>query len=153
MGYSTQFKGRIEIEPPLNGTEIDYLKKFAETRRMNRRKGPYYVEASGFYGQEHEEDVLDYNTPPVGQPGLWCQWVPTPDGTALVWDQGEKFYCADEWMAYLIDHFLKPNAVVKETGLFDFFQDHILSGVVLAQGEEVDDRWTLTVVNNEMAVD
>ena len=38
------------------------------------------------------------NTPPFGQPGLWCQWVPTDDGHALVWNGHEKFYRSSGWM-------------------------------------------------------
>ncbi len=66
-------------------------------------------------------DLTYFNTPPgqatdfdVGygpgderaQPGLWCQWVPTPDGEAIVWNQGEKFRNFVEWIEYLIRWFV-----------------------------------------------
>ena len=152
MGYTTTFIGKINIEPVLNAEEIDYLNKFSGTRRMNRIKGPYYVDNAGMAGQDHEEDILNYNQPPDGQPGLWCQWVPTEDGSALVWDEVEKFYDAAEWMKYLIEHFLKPGPIAKsiEPDRFTFLRGHTLSGVIEAQGEESDDRWDLVVADNKV---
>lgn len=70
MGYTTEFYGAVEVQPPLNEKEIEYLKKFADTRRMDRRNGPYFVEGSGFCGQGSDSDIYDYNRPPPGQPGL-----------------------------------------------------------------------------------
>jgi hypothetical protein len=63
MGYTTDFSGKIQIEPPLNKEEIQYLRKFNETRRMHRKNGPYFVDGAGFMGQSQEADVLDYNRP------------------------------------------------------------------------------------------
>lgn len=161
MGYTTEFYGEVNVDPPLNGDEISYLRKFAETRRMNRTKGPYFVDGAEFMGQAHEEDILDYNSPPPGQPGLWCQWVPTDDGRSIVWDQGEKFYDADAWMVYLINHFLKVGAHAS-IAMHDFniniqyfknFQfNHVLNGEFEAIGEESDDRWLLVVTNNIVTV-
>ncbi|GII86164.1 hypothetical protein Ssi03_41540 [Sphaerisporangium siamense] len=163
MGYTTEFKGRVRVGPPLNSHEIHYLTRFASTRRMNRRNGPYYC-GTGFAGQDHEPDIVDYSRPPAGQPSLWCQWTPTEDGHALEWNGAEKFYDPVEWMAYLIDTFLRPGATVQQEMVarvpaadgggwyapeFAFFTcDHVLNGEILAQGEEFDDRWTLRVTDN-----
>jgi hypothetical protein len=147
MGYTTDFSGSIAIEPPLNQQEIDYLNKFSGTRRMSCEQGPYYVGRGGFAGQDHGPDVRDYNRPPVGQPGLWCQWVPTADGSAIEWNGGEKFYDSEEWMAYLIGHFLKPGAAASAE--LSFLQaNHTLNGTIKAQGEDMDDRWKLVVKDN-----
>lgn len=149
MGYHTEFSGSVKIEPPLNAQEIEYLRKFNQTRRMDRKKGPYFVDGTGFAGQGHDDDINDFNRPPFGQPGLWCQWTPTEDGTALEWDGGEKFYSADAWMAYVIDHFLKPGARAKSE--LPFLQaNHVCNGVIEAQGEDRDDEWQLHVENNKV---
>jgi hypothetical protein len=150
MGYTTDFTGVVAIVPPLNRAEIDYLNAFAETRRMHRSNGPYYVQGSGDFGQGRDDDVIDYNQHPVGQPSLWCGWVPSDDGTAIEWNGVEKFHDADEWMAYLIDHFLKPAAVTsRDGGQFEqFTYDHVLNGCIEAQGEDPDDLWRLVVANN-----
>jgi hypothetical protein len=160
MGYDTEFTGHITVSPPLNAAEIGYLRKFANTRRMNRRKGPYFVDGSGYAGQGHDADILDHNTPGEGQPGLWCKWVPTDDGTAIEWSGAEKFYDGMEWMAYLIDHFLTANATASRAPAHvaayftGFTFDHVLNGEIEAQGEESDDHWLLVVkVNVVSAVD
>lgn len=147
MGYTTQFQGRIEIVPPLNQAEIDFLTKFANTRRMDRRNGPYFVDGSGFMGQGEDADVINHNVPPAGQPGLWCKWVPTEDGTSLVWDEREKFYHSVEWMKYLIHHFLEQGAIAAAE--LPFLQaNHRLNGSIMAQGEDMNDRWKLIVTDN-----
>lgn len=154
MGYTTDFEGTVAVDPPLNQHEIAYLRKFAETRRMDREQGPYFVDGSGFAGQGRDADVRDHNMPPAGQPGLWCQWVPAEDGAAIEWDGGEKFYCAEEWMRYLIEHFLRPgaHASADSSGCFEGFTfDHVLSGVIDAQGEDDDDRWRLVVQDNRVS--
>ena len=147
MGYTTDFDGEVSIDPPLNAEEISFLRKFNNTRRMAREKGPYYVDGSGMCGQDRESDITDYNSPPRGQPGLWCQWIPSDDGTIIVWDGGEKFYNAEEWMEYIIDHFLAPNAKAKKQ--LPFLQaNHTVNGTIHAQGEERGDIWAIVVTDN-----
>ena len=152
MGYTTEFYGKINVTPPLNEDEITYLRLFNKTRRMDRKKGPYFVGGKGDYGQDKEEDVRDYNQPPKGQPGLWCQWVPSEDGSGIEWDGNEKFYESEEWMAYIIDHFLKPGAIAKtvEKNGSVKFVDHVCNGVIEAQGEDRGDIWKLVVKDNKV---
>jgi hypothetical protein len=153
MGYTTEFNGWVKVEPPLSEKEVQYLKKFNKTRRMRRTNGPYYVGGSGFMGQGKDYDVIDYNNPPTGQPGLWCQWVPTDDGTAIKWDGREKFYDPVEWMEYLINHFIGSTPIAPlETNELHFFRSHVLNGEIEAQGEDSDDRWKLVVKNNVVTV-
>jgi hypothetical protein len=151
MGYTTEFTGSVAVVPPLNLSEITYLRKFNETRRMSRTRGPYYVGGGGYMGQDREEDVLDYNNPDPTQPGLWCKWMPTEGGDAIEWDGNEKFYCSEEWMVYLIDHFLKLGAAAASSGeqqFTGFTFDHVVNGVIEAQGEDADDMWRLVVKDN-----
>ena len=138
MGYTTNFVGEFSVEPALKDEHREYLEMFAETRRMQRdpaiastlpdplreavglpigEDGGYFVGpvpesigegVFGARGQAKDDSVTDYNTPPTGQPGLWCQWVPSEDGSLIVWDEGEKFYYYVDWLRYLIEHFLKP---------------------------------------------
>lgn len=138
-----------------------YLKKFSETRRMQRYSkkvkempdpireaaglplGPeaaYFVGGKGFMGQGEDESILDYNKPPRGQPGLWCQWVPSKDGTAILWNGMEKFYYYIEWMEYLIKHFLKP-------------WGYVLNGEVTWQGEEFEDSGVIRIKDNRIKVE
>ncbi len=159
MGYSTDFDGQVTVTPPLNAHEVAYLRKFSDSRRMDRKNGPYFI-GSGDFGQDHDADIRDYNRPPTEQPGLWCNWEPTEDGTAIQWNGSEKFYDSPDWMAYLIDTFLKPGATVaaemanpvpgrvypEEFG--HFTSDHTVDGTIDAQGDDPEDRWQLVVTAN-----
>ena len=147
MGYTTTFDGVINVDPPLSDAEVAYLKKFSRTRRMNCQQGPYYVDRGGGYGQDHGPDVIDYNEPPAGQPGLWCKWVPTDDGEGIEWDGNEKFYESVEWMQYLIDHFIGPSPLAQNQ--LPFFTGHNCNGQLEASGEEAGDLWLLVVKNNK----
>jgi hypothetical protein len=167
MGYHTEFIGEVNVEPPLNAAEVEYLKRFSSTRRMWRKSGPYTVvdnlpsvnpnwpvsEWDRKVGQVETADVLDYNSPPPGQPGLWCQWEPTDDGKFIRWDGGEKFYDSPQWMEYLITNFLQEGAAASRSGdpqFADFTFNHVLNGVINAEGEEQGDVWKLIVTNNDV---
>ena len=72
----------------------------------SERRASYFVGGQGFMGQDHDPSIVDHNQPPVGQPGLWCQWTPNEDGSAIEWDGNEKFDDPTEWIADLIEHFI-----------------------------------------------
>ncbi len=164
MGYHTDFDGEFTVTPTLKPEHRAYLKQFAETRRMRRdmditdkrpdpirkavglrvgRDGGYFVGEGGTCGQgdwgwgEAPKDagILDNNTPPSGQPGLWCQWTPSSDGTCIDWDGGEKFYSYTEWITYLIKHFLAP-------------WGYKLNGIVEWNGEEQGDMGRIVITDN-----
>ena len=160
MGYTTDFTGSFKVTPDLTAKHLVYLNTFAKTRRMKRnakltakrpdpvratvdlpvgKEGGYFVGDTSYYGQTKTSDVLDYNNPPSEQPGLWCQWVPSEDGSAIVWDEGEKFYNYVEWLRYLIEHFLAP-------------WGYKLNGSVEWRGEEDDDRGRIVVKDNIVTV-
>jgi len=111
------------------------------------KEGSYYV-GEGEGGGYNEPSVMNHNRPPGGneyaddfpewgQPGLWCQWVPNEDGTALEWDGNEKFYNYTKWLQYLLDHFL-------------IRWGYELNGEVTWQGEEGGDIGTLSVKGHEV---
>lgn len=140
---------------------IAYLQAFSNTRRMKRdpaiadkfpdpvrhkvglpigKEGGYFVAGRGVAGQDRDQSILDYNNPPKGQPGLWCHWKPTEDGTAILWDQGEKFYDYVKWIDYLIAHFLGP-------------WGYVLNGVVKWVGEDRSDRGKIVIKENDVLVE
>ena len=97
--------------------------------------GEYFVGSDADFGQNHTIDIVNYNSPPSTQPGLWCQWVPNEDGTKIEWDGGEKFYHYVEWLQYLVSNFIGP-------------WGYKLNGVVRWEGEDPDDVGTIVVDNN-----
>lgn len=158
MGYSTTFKGSIQVEPPLSPEEIKFLQGFARTRRTQRKEGPYYVapeqsKTVSFdqsVGQDYgNPNVTDMNNPPLGQPGLWCQWEPTDDGKAIEWNGSEKFYDSLEWMQYLMDHFIGPKPIASQLPAFKFLKPHKCNGEIAAQGDDPSDQWKLVVKNGK----
>jgi hypothetical protein len=158
MGYTTNFKGQVNLSHALTEEQSLYLRTFNRTRRMKRSPevlqelfngehglsgqygldGMYFCRDDGRHGQSQDKSILDYNSPPDGVPGLWCQWVPNDEGTALEWDEGEKFYRYTEWMKFIIEHFLTPWGIVA-------------NGEIKWQGKDFDDRGKLIVVNNAVS--
>lgn len=146
MGYHTEFSGQLTIEPPLTKEQVQYINKFSDTRRMQRDPDqlahmpdpireavnlPLGVNGGYYVGQDRDA-VIEYNRPPSGQPGLWCQWVVSHDGSVLEWDGGEKFYEYGDWLRYLIEHFFSK-------------WGRTLEGKICWQGEESDDRGIIYV--------
>jgi len=164
MGYTTDFRGSVKLNPPLNEAQVAYLTAFANTRRMERdpdllppdplreavglppgEEGEHFVGGEGFKGQSADESVINSNYG-GSQPSLWAQWVPNgatgwdsdgTAGTALVWDGGEKFYSYVEWMVFYIEHFLKPWGIVA-------------NGTIEWRGEDWGDSGAIVVVDNEV---
>lgn len=148
MGYTTRFLGKFEFDRPLDDETYTLLKWISTTRRMKRQgldekygvDGEFYFNPNSTnFGQEVDTSIADYNAPPSTQPGLWCQWTPTDDRTALVWDDGEKFYHYIEWLEYLIVKILSPRG-------------YVLSGECEWQGEDPDDFGRILVSNNVVFV-
>ena len=163
MGYTKDFTGEFTVTPALDAAQVAYLAAFNKTRRMQRDEqvtvtrpdpvrdavglpvgpqGGYFVGAGGGYGQEDGDrkslGIVDYNQPPTGQPGLWCQWEPSADGGTIAWDGGEKFYDYVEWLEYLVENFLKP-------------WGRVLSGEVTWSGEDEEDRGKIVVRENKVS--
>ena len=150
-----KFKGKFGKlqEPFLNKEQkegvIDYIRKtflinedyditFDVRRKFNLRDNRtaekiYGSEGQYYVGENEGEFIVDYNTPPKGQPGLWCQWI--TNGNYLEWDGGEKFYNYIKWLKYLIKEFFEPWGV-------------ILNGEVEWEGDDSSDFGKIIVTNN-----
>lgn len=156
MGYTTDFNGIFYLDCVLEEKHKRYLEQFASIRHMARDveklkdqedyfrenvglplgvDGEYFTGGTGSNGQDRTEDILNYNSPPSTQPGLWCQWTPTDDGYGIEWDEGEKFYHYIKWLKYIIENFLKP-------------WNYVLNGIVKWSGEDDDDLEKIIVENN-----
>ncbi|WP_238841324.1 hypothetical protein [Prescottella equi] len=155
MGYATMFTGEIHVDPPLNEAEREYLRQFSESRRM--------ASPLGLYALDPAAAALKTDRPPADQPGWWCPWVPSEDGSRLVWDGHEKIYRSSDWMSYLIDTFLRSGARVQREledpmpgrvypeGLQQFTFNHSMYGTVLAMRQD-GASWRIEVGNNEVTV-
>ena len=144
MGYTITFHSAFVLDRELDDDTFTFLKKLNDTRRMKRAVGPeygvegeFYVDGGGMCGQAEESNIVDYNTPPSTQPGLWCQWVPTEDRRYIQWDGGEKFYNYVKWLQYIIDKILQP-------------EGYVLNGQVAWVGEDSSDQGIMVVKDNKI---
>lgn len=156
MGYTTWFNGSLTFNKPVTEELKTYINQFSNVRHMKRDvdkikelypnwidncykgnlgyEGEYFVGGCGTFGCSYNEDVTDYNCPPLGVPGLWCQWI-INDDDELEWDGNEKFYDYVEWIDYLINKIFEP-------------EGYILNGTIEFEGEDRDDRGYIKVTNN-----
>jgi hypothetical protein len=87
----------------------------------------------------------------VDQPGYWCDWVPCLTGCCLAYNGHEKFYEATRWIQYLIDHFLKPDAIASRSTLSSFNEftfDHRADGIVAGCRRDNKQLFLIVVDNN-----
>jgi len=141
MGYTTEFRGTLVLNKQLTEEDSKFLKDLNATRRMKRNlkgfgiDGEFFIGNLNDHGQVETLDIVDYNSPPSTQPGLWCHWIPTDDDRGLEFDGGEKAYAMEDWVVYLINRYLEPRG-------------YVVTGMVEAQGEESGDIWAIKVDNN-----
>ena len=100
-------------------------------------EGEYFLGLGDGIIDSRDLSVIDYNTPPSTQPGLWCGWTVTDKGDALGWDGAEKFYGYVEWLRYIVEHFMNR-------------WGYTLNGMIDWQGEDGDDRGTIYVKDNRV---
>lgn len=151
MSYHVRYEGELSVVPPLNPAEQKALTAFHTSRRIKTTGGPL---DSRDLSSGHP-DVIDYNEPADGQPGLWCDVTVLNDGTHLGVDSARENSDITPWVEYLIDHLLKPGAVFSdipdEVGEKDplraFTFDHVVNGEMKAVGED-GDVWMIRVKDN-----
>jgi hypothetical protein len=146
MGYTTDFEGSMTITPALEPQQVAFINALMETRRMARNvdesiygdQGEFYI-GKGNGGQDNELNIADYNHAPRTQPGLWCNWVISEDGTELAWDGGEKFYDYTEWIEYMITKIFMP-------------LDRKLEGEIMYSGEDCSDAGKIVARDNKICI-
>lgn len=151
MGYTTDFVGWVQIDPPCNEHETEYLRAFNKTRRWDRPEGPYVVLDHPLDDDDCSTDPEAYNRPAPGQPSLWCPWTADSDGRYLCFDGVEKANAPSAWMTYLIETFLTPTATAALTDdpLFAGFTfDHTCDGAVAACRRDTGELSVMFVTDN-----
>ena len=145
MGYTTDFEGEFKVDKPVDEDTYKLLRGLQETRRIKRSDLPEQYGIDGEFYYEEDNDIsnkgkiVNYNTPPNTQPGLWMQWEIQEDKQTIEWDGNEKFYDYIEWIKYIIDRILAPRG-------------YVLNGEVEWQGEDREDIGTIQVENNKVKV-
>lgn len=145
MGTTTYFKGEFKLNRPLDASTKALIDKLATSRRLARHVNPFKYGVQGeLYVSNHDyndgnnEGVLDYNSPPNTQASLWCHWTTNAEGTAILWDGGEKFYNSAHWIRFILHSILIPRG-------------YNLDGIVNAKTED-DDRYHIIVGNGRVKI-
>lgn len=112
MGYTTKFIGHIALSRPLTMAEAKELLEFNE-----------------------EPDLIK----DAGKLTGYMQWVPSESLDAIVWDQQEKFYDYEQWMAWLLRWLADRD--IKADGQLDW------------RGEDSSDIGRIIVVDSAMTVE
>ncbi len=174
MGYITEFEGSLTIKEPVKKEFYEYINRFSEVRHMQRDNdkikktypnwkdlcfhenlgtdGEYFVvpTKNNFAGQNDDGTILNCNRSSKTQPGLWCQWIITPENSAdaetksefpayLEWNGTEKFYAYVRWLDYLIHNFFET-------------EGYHLSGTIYWRGEAFDDIGFIICRDNKIHV-
>lgn len=105
------FLGRIEVRPPLNEPERDFLIELASSRSTLR----------GTPTGRGERSV----------PFAHLAWEACPGGCCLTWNGLERPVHLVSSLGFLVDHLFSPGAkVVGHPRFTEFTCDHVLDGVV-----------------------
>lgn len=151
MHKLTKLNGDISIEPPLNKEEIEYFTKFSNTRRIDRKRGPYFVGGSNNENDNiHNDDILDFKTPPSCQPSSWCNWSVDEEGKKLFWNNDSSIENAKEWLDYIVTHFFgyEPVAKLVHSHRYGFFNGHKLNGTITVQKTKEESPIYIIAKNN-----
>lgn len=145
MGYSTDYFGQIEISPPASDTITKFINKFCHTRRVKRKvsqifgpEGAFYIYGNDDYQLGKDKNVIDYNSPPHQQPGVWCDLQISKDGKYLEWNGNEKTYELPSWIDYLIEFVFKPNGYILNGDLEFQCEDEEYQGMVSVKNNNVE---------------
>ncbi len=160
MGYTTDFKGEIYFNKPVDPALKEYINRFSESRHMKRdvsilkkkdknwkkfcwkgqlgEEGQFYARSdrnpSLWNDEPIPESIINYNAPPDDIPWLWCHWIINEAGN-LQWNGAEKFTCYTEWLRYLIKNFFEP-------------EGYVLNGRIQYWGMDPSDWGKIEVHNN-----
>lgn len=83
MGYTTEFKGSLEFDPPLPDDDRDLINAWCETR--------------------HDDTEC---------PSTWCDWWMSACGARMEWSGSEKSYAMVEWANFLVERFVPAGTKV-----------------------------------------
>lgn len=150
MGLHTSYLGHVRVAPALNPDEIEFLRRFNQTRHCGDDDTPLRTVQ---HPAENEPagDVEAYNRAAPGKPGLWCPWTCCATGCCLHWDGVEKPYAPREWLSYLVDTFLRPGAALSDdprARRLGLSFDHVLNGMLVGERRETAELFALEVHDN-----
>lgn len=122
MGYTTLFTGTLKFTKELKASELAYLTKIlgVDLREMPELERVGIVPELALESSQYSIDLKL-----------------TRDYSGLEWDGRQKSYVMESQVDFVI------------SWMHQKYPDFGLEGHMNAQGEDVDDRWVLTIENNK----
>ncbi len=129
--HDTVFLGRIEVRPPLNAAERDYLGELAGSNGTLR----------GTPTGRGDDNV----------PFAHLAWEPCAAGCCLTWSGQERTPNMQLSLRFLVEHLLKTGARAAGHKRFeDFTCDHVLDGTVVGRRHDDERVYVAEVVANRV---
>lgn len=130
MEDNVDFVGHIDISPPLNEHEREFLAEYGPT--------PLPLEIEEFVVR------LDH-------PGARSEWDICDAGCCLTWRTAEESSAVALWLRFFIAHFLKSTATARDQAGFEHFTfDHSLDGTVVGCCRDTKELIQVTVRKNRV---
>ena len=151
MGYDTEYLGHLNVTPPLNPAEVEWLSGFADWGAlpdgdpfrlpMNPRAelAQAFADRGGALSQPR--------TVPTGIQ----DWRVCTHGDRISWQRREKSNDATAVLRFLVEHYLGPEATAKGCGRDEFAQftfDHSLDGIIAASRNDTEELFLITVTDS-----
>lgn len=129
---ATVFLGRIEVRPPLNEAERDYLVALAHSSSSLR----------GTPTGRGDQSV----------PFAHLAWEPCATGCCLTWNARERSRTMLASLRFLVDHLFRPGTKAAGHIRFpEFTCDHVLDGVVAGRRHDESRAYVAEVSANSVA--
>ena len=151
VGFNTEYLGHLRITPRLNPAEVEWLSGFADWGAladgdpfrlpMNPRAAlpNAFADAGGsMSGPRH----IPYGV---------HHWRVCEHGDRISWVRSEKSNDAVQALAFLVQHYLGPDARARDSDNPDFEAftfDHRLDGVIAGEREDTDELFLVRVENS-----
>ncbi len=151
MGYDTEYLGHLNVTPPLNPAEVEWLSGFADWAALpdgDPFRLPMNPRAE--LAQAFRDRGGAMSRPSMVPAGI-RHWRVCADGDRISWRWAPKSNDARAALRFLVDHYLGPDATAKNCGRRDFEQftfDHRLDGVIAACRNDTDELFLITVVDS-----
>ena len=151
MGFNTEYLGHLRITPTLNRAEVEWLSGFADWGALpdgdpfRLPMNPRAALSKAF------ADAGGSMSGPRAVPYGVQHWRVCEHGDRISWVRSEKSNDAVQALAFLVEHYLGPEAKAKGSASPDFAAftfDHRLDGVIAGERDDTDELFLIRVVDS-----
>jgi hypothetical protein len=150
--FSRRISTRATVDCSTSGLPSGFCSRSAWTRRIDQIKHlpdplreaiGLEIGQDGLYCTSDQANNVDvysnYNRTATIVPDLYCPWTVSADGSKLCSSHPDKAHSPQEWLGFLLQHFLFP-----------WYSQ--ASGEVIWHGEDVGDTGAYLLTNNHLEV-